>query len=50
MIGGDIDFGKLSESILNKIAEYLDYIFEPVQLSFSNEVMSNQIHNLSILL
>ena len=46
----DIDIAKISEKIFNKIAEYLDYIFEPVQLSFSTEVMSNQIQNLSILL
>jgi hypothetical protein len=50
IIGGDINLGDISESIINKIAEYLDYIFQPVQLNFSNEVMSNQIHNLSILL
>jgi hypothetical protein len=50
MIGGDFDLGALSESILNKIADYLDYIFEPVQLSFSNEVMSQQIQNVSIIL
>ena len=46
----DIDIEKISEKIFKKIAEYLDYIFEPVQLSFSTEVMSNQIQNLSILL
>lgn len=50
IIGGDIDLGKISETIISKIAEYLDYIFEPVQVSFSNEILSNQIHNMSILL
>jgi len=49
MIGGE-KLGEIFESIMNKIADYLDYIFQPVPLNFSNEVMSNQIHNLSILL
>jgi hypothetical protein len=49
IIGGD-KLGEIFESIMNKIADYLDYIFQPVSLNFSNEVMSNQIHNLSILL
>lgn len=34
MIGGDFDLGKISENIINKIAEYFNSIFEPVQLSF----------------
>jgi len=50
MIGGDFDLGKLSESIVNQMADYLEKIFEPVQLSFSNELMSQQIQNLSIYL
>ena len=49
MIGGDFDLGKLSESIINKMADYLEKVFEPVQLSFSIEVLSQQIHNISIL-
>jgi hypothetical protein len=49
IIGGE-NLGEIFESIMNKIADYLDYIFQPVSLNFSNEVMSNQIHNLSILL
>lgn len=48
--GGNFDIGKFSESIVNQMAEYLDNIFEPVQLSFSNEVLSHQIKNLSIYL
>jgi len=32
------------------MAAYLEKFFEPVQLSFSNEVMSQQIKNLSIYL
>jgi hypothetical protein len=50
IIGGDIDLGQISETIINNIADYLDKIFEPVVVSFSNEVLSNQIHNISILL
>jgi len=48
MIGGDL--WKLPESIINQAAAYLEKFFEPVQLSFSNEVMSQQIQNVSILL
>lgn len=49
-IEGDIYLEKISESIFNKVVEYLDNIFELIQLSFSNDVLYNQIHNLSILL
>jgi hypothetical protein len=50
IIGGDLNLGEILESIMNKIAGYLDYIFQPVPLNLSNELMSNQIQNLSILL
>ena len=50
MIGGDIDLGEIFETILKKIAGYLDFIFEPVLVSFSNDVLANQIHNISIIL
>jgi hypothetical protein len=50
MIGGDLDLDKISDSIISKIAEYLDYIFEPVQVTFTNELLSHQIQSLSIIL
>lgn len=50
IIGGDINLGDILESIMDKLAGYLDYIFQPVPLNFSNEIMSHQIQNLSILL
>ena len=51
MLGNfDIDLWKISETIISRIAAYLEYIFEPTASSFSNEVLSNQIHDISILL
>jgi len=50
MIGVDIDLAKISDSILTKIVNYLSYIFEPVQHSFTIDIMSNHIQNISILL
>lgn len=50
VFGVDINLGEIFENIMDKIAEYLDYIFQPVPLDFPIQVMSNQIQNLSILL
>ena len=52
IIGGDLNLKvkEIFENIMDKIAEYLDYIFQPIPLDFPIQVMSNQIQNLSILL
>lgn len=50
MMGLNIDFTKIYESFLSKIVNYLNYIFEPVQHTFTIDVMSNHIQNLSLLL
>lgn len=50
IIGVDIDLAKISDSILRKIVNYLSYILEPVQHSFTIDIMSNHIQNISILL
>ena len=50
IIGFDIDFLKFSDTIISKIVNYLNYIFEPVQPNFTIDVMSNHVQNLSILL
>ena len=50
MMGIDIDLAGIRDSVLNKIVNYLNYIFEPVQHSFTIDVMSNHIQNISILL
>lgn len=50
LIGGNIDLEKTFENIFNQGVEYFNYLFEPIQLNFSTEIMSNQIQNLSILL
>ena len=50
MMGFDIDLAKISDSILSKIVNYLNNFFEPVQHTFTIDVMSNHIQNLSLLL
>lgn len=50
MIGVDIDLAKICESVLSKIVNYINYIFEPVQHSYTIDVMSSHIQNISILL
>ena len=50
MLGVDIDLAQISDSILTKIVNYLSNIFEPVQHSFTIDIMSNHIQNISILL
>ena len=50
MVGLDISFKNFYESVLSKIVNYLNYLFEPVQHTFTIDVMSNHIQNLSLLL
>jgi hypothetical protein len=50
MMGVDIDLTKICESVLSKIVNYINYIFEPVQHSYTIDVMSSHIQNISILL
>jgi len=50
MMGFDIDLAKIYDSVLSKLVNYLNYIFEPVQHTFTIDVMSNHIQNLSLLL
>jgi hypothetical protein len=50
MMGLDIDLAKLSESVIRKLVNYLNYIFEPVQHNFTIDIMSNHIQNISLLL
>ena len=49
-MGIDIDLAGICDSVLSKTVNYLNYIFEPVQHSFTIDVMSNHIQNISILL
>ena len=41
MMGFDIDLAKIYDSILSKLVNYLNYLFEPVQHTFTIDVMSN---------
>jgi hypothetical protein len=50
MMGVDIDLAEIFDSVLSKLVNYLNYVFEPVQHTFTIDVMSNHIQNISILL
>jgi hypothetical protein len=50
IMGIDIDLEKYFEGVIFKIFKYLNYIFEPVQHSFTNDVMSNHVQNLSLIM
>jgi hypothetical protein len=50
MLGFDLDLVKIQEVILGKLVSSLDYLFEPVTVNFSNELLANQIQNISVLL
>ena len=45
-----LDIAKIYDTVLSKIVNYLNYVFEPVQHNFTIEVMSNHVVNLSLLL
>jgi hypothetical protein len=36
IIGVDIDLAKISSNVISKIVNYLNYVFEPVQHTFTN--------------
>ena len=42
--------GDLSQDLLNNIFDRLKFLLEPVQVNYSNELLSNQIYDLSIVL
>lgn len=50
LIGNNNDIESFSNSVVKNIMDYIKDIFEPVQVSYSNEILSNQIHDISILL
>lgn len=50
LIGDNNDIESFSNSIVKNIMDYIKDIFEPVQVNYSNEILSNQIHDISILL
>jgi len=50
MMGIDIDLAKISSNVISKIVNSLNYVFEPVQHPFTNEIMSIHIQNISLFL
>ena len=40
----------LTDKILNPILESFKYIFEPIKISYSNEILVQQIHSIAVLL
>ena len=49
-LGDGNNLGDLGQSYLNSIFEHLKFILEPVQVNYSNEVLANQIYDISIIL
>ena len=49
-IGGEDSLGDLVQYLINGILDKLRFILEPMQVNYSNEILSNQIHDISILL
>ena len=47
--GGD-SLGDFTQELLNGVFDKIKFILEPVQVNYSNEVLANQIYDLSILL
>ena len=50
LIGGDDGLYDLSQALINGAFERLKFILEPVQVNYSNEILSNQIHDISLIL
>jgi len=50
MIGVEFDIGKISETIISSIIDYLQNFFAPVPVDFPIDLLSAQINNISILL
>ena len=49
-IGGEDSLGDLQQSLLNGIFDRLKFIIEPIQVNYSNEILSNQIYDISVIL
>ena len=49
-LGGGNNLSDLSNTIINSLFDKFKFILEPLQVNYSNEVLANQIHDISILL
>lgn len=49
-ISGDNGIGDITNNFINNFMDYIKPFLEPVQVSYSNEVLANQIYGLSIAL
>jgi len=49
-ISGDNGLDDISNKLLNNLMNYMKPFLEPVQVSYSNEVLANQIYGISIVL
>ena len=45
-----VDLGQIFDTIRSEIGNYLNYLFEPVHHTFTTEIMSNHVQNISLLL
>jgi hypothetical protein len=46
----DLSLDEFSETIIIKISDFLTTFFAPVVVTYSNELLSNQFHNISLIL
>jgi hypothetical protein len=49
-ISGDNGFDDITNKLMNNFMEYIKPFLEPVQVSYSNDILANQIYGLSIML
>ena len=49
-ISGDNGLEDITNKLLNNLMDYIKPFLEPVQVSYSNEVLANQIYGLSVML
>lgn len=49
-ISGDNGLEDITNKLLNNLMDYIKPFLEPVQVSYSNDVLANQIYGLSIML
>ena len=49
-ISGSNELNDISNNLLNSLIDYLKPFLEPVQVSYSNELLANQIYGISIML
>lgn len=50
MIGGNIDLGEIFDTVFRYIVDFFNNFFLPIPVNFTNDLLVNQIHKISIIL